>query len=644
MSALALSLALSPSVAYGQDAGAPEVFADVDMETILVTARRTEEDLQDVPQSIAVLTAEEIERSNFGNVRDYLVRLPNISFTEGSSPVDTNISIRGISNFIATGASGPTTAIYVDEVIVNPTGGTIGIDPNLFDLERIEAVFGPQGTTFGRGAIGGVINLVTQKPTEEFSASLSVEGGSFPDGEVRGVINGSLTGDDKLTARLVAFGAISDGFVEFAAPELGSVGSESYGARLSLRSQATEKLVLDLSGSFDRTNFDGTNTASVDSILGGEQLLSLADFQGPNQADRSLITARGTYDTGFGDFIATTSYFLASNDVASDSDFTPLDFFVTTGETVEDSVAQEFRFQSIDFDAPILGRTSFVVGANFSFNDFDSTFVLAPGDDAFFILTAGLPGGPFPNDGSTVTTVFDQEVFNVGVFGDVRFRPIPKLELSAGARFNRDNVEVSGENISFGVAAFVAPPIPAFFGEEDFSAVTPKGSILYEWTDTVSTYFSVSTGFRAGGFNSAAGAVGVPFDEENAISYEGGVKSTWFGGRLVFNANGFFVDYDDLQVVAVDVIGGVATSFTTNAASARSIGTEITLDANPFDGFTLNAGYGFTQAIFTDFADSPFGDLTGATLPNAPAHTFSLVGDYERSLSYLQGQGFIRAE
>lgn len=159
------------------------------LETITVTARRREESLQDVPQSVAVLSGVEIDRSNLSDIRDYVAQLPNVNFTGGSQPFNTQVSVRGLSNLIAGSASGPSTGIYVDEVLINAIGGTNGIDLAVFDFERIEVAFGPQGTTFGRGSVGGAINLVTRKPTSDFEAELSLEGGSFPDGEVRGIVN-----------------------------------------------------------------------------------------------------------------------------------------------------------------------------------------------------------------------------------------------------------------------------------------------------------------------------------------------------------------------------------------------------------------------------------------------------------------------
>ncbi len=131
------------------------------------------------------------------------------------------------------------------------------------------------------------------------------------------------------------------------------------------------------------------------------------------------------------------------------------------------------------------------------------------------------------------------------------------------------------------------------------------------------------------------------------IGVEGGFRTTFLDNRLALRGAGFYLDYTDIQVVSTtDVVGITVID---NAASAQSIGSEIGVSALPAPGFRVDLDWGLTFAEFTDFTDSPFGDLTGETLPNAPTHTVSLVGDYQRPLGILDGalgpvDGFIRSE
>ncbi|MEO1188942.1 MAG: TonB-dependent receptor [Pseudomonadota bacterium] len=250
----------------------------------------------------------------------------------------------------------------------------------------------------------------------------------------------------------------------------------------------------------------------------------------------------------------------------------------------------------------------------------------------------------------TSETVSSTSVNNFGVFGDVRFRPIDKLEIAVGARFHRDAVTVTSATALSGV--FALPGLgftPSDFeSSEVFTAVTPNASIKYDWTDDLSTYVSFSTGYRPGGVFASPVSIDA-FDEERVRSIEGGFKSTWLDNRLLVNASGYFIDYDDIQVVSVEVVdtlsGPLAVTTVDNAASARSIGSEINITALPFDGLRFDAGIGVNFATFTDFTDSPFGDLTGTRLPNAPVNTFSLVADYEHPEPVFKDlKAFVRAE
>ncbi|MEM9011184.1 MAG: TonB-dependent receptor [Pseudomonadota bacterium] len=634
---------------------------------ITVTARRTEERVQDVPGTVVVLTEEELERSVIEDTDDAIFRLPNVNFTGNASPIDLGVSVRGISNLSGLSASGPTTGIFADGFLLNPTGGTTAINPELLDLERVETAFGPQGTAFGRGAIGGAINFVTKKPSPEFEGSLTAEVGSFPDGRGRAIVNVPFT--DALFSRFVAFGDISDGFIDLVTvDEPNAIGRSSTGVRGSLRALPTERLTLDASISFDHTDFDATNSATQASIAAGDPISEI-DFVGENALDRLLVTGEAAYDFDVGLLTSKTSFLDTESFGINDTDNTLGAFSIGELLIEERAVAQELRFESEELFLPrALGRVSVNGGLSFSFNSLtlDPTFIA--GDDTIILAASFLPpeilafflGIPVEDvadfDVSTIPDLvtpelvgtsrspFDQDVFNLGVYGDVRWKPIPELELAVGARFNRDRVEAAGLTETTGLTALLIPSVPLFEGEEVFTDFSPNASIKYDWTEDFSTYFSFSTGYRPGGFSQTSTGV-LTFDEETARSFEAGFRSSWFDDRLLITGSGFFLDYDDIQVLSVDPTAAVADVFIDNAASARSIGSEIGITARPAPGLSLDLQMGLTFAKFTDFATSPFGDLTGTQLPNAPVHTLSVTVDYEHpEPAFGSAHPFVRAE
>ena len=619
-----------------QRAVADQDSGPVRLAPVTVTARRTEELLQDVPGSVVVLTGEELERSNIDNTTDALSRLPNVGFIGGFSPDNLEISIRGISNTIFGSASAPTNGIFADGILLNPSGDRAGVNPNLVDLERVETIFGPQGTAFGRGTIGGAINFVTKKPTDEFEASLETELGSYPDGRATAIVNGPILEDGLLSGRLVAFGGISDGYIDFENEgDPDSIGSDDVGARLSLRSQPIDRLTLDASVSFDRSEFDARNIVALD-VLNGN-LATGADFVEENSLDRLLASLQWTYDFDVGSLRSTTAFFRTDLDRADDADFTDLDFLEDRAESEERSVSQEFRFESERFTLPWqAGRLAVNLGSNISFTDSTFSRVFDPGSLAFPPTVT--------DDGSTFTTRQEQNLFNLGVFGDLRWQPIPDLEIAAGARVSRDRVKQNGETLSSGLTAVTIPPVPFNSDEAVFTSVTPNVSIKYDWTEDFSTYFAFATGYRPGGFQQ--GLFGFrSFEEETARSFEGGFRASLFDDRLLVNGSGFLIDYDDIQVNAFDTVGGVTDNVIRNAAGARSVGAEIGISAQPLEGLRIDAQNGVTFAKYTDFTDAPEGDLTDTRLPLAPVHTVSIVGDYEHPREVLpDARGFFRVE
>ncbi|MEM9764593.1 MAG: TonB-dependent receptor, partial [Pseudomonadota bacterium] len=279
-----------------------------------------------------------------------------------------------------------------------------------------------------------------------------------------------------------------------------------------------------------------------------------------------------------------------------------------------------------------------------SFDSFEAVSDIDPGADAFafFGEQAGL--GPLPDDGSSFGTITDRDAFNAGIYGDVRWRPVPDLEIAAGARFSFDRIESTSETVSSGLSAILTPPVPAVTDDASFTAVTPSASIRYDWTDDLSTYLSFSTGFRPGGFATVVGGVQT-FDEERARSIEGGFRAAFLDQRLLVSGSGYFIDYEDIQVAINAVVDGFVQPIIDNAAAARSVGAEIGIVGLPIQGLRLEGRTGVNFAKFTDFTDSPFGDLTGERLPNAPIHTVSITADYEHPRELLPGvRAFVRTD
>ncbi|MEM6906077.1 MAG: TonB-dependent receptor, partial [Pseudomonadota bacterium] len=316
---------------------------------VVVTARRTEEVLQDVPASVFVLSGEDVERSNLRDTDDLSLLTPNVDFSGGDNPARIFFSIRGISDL--NGAStGPTNGFFQDGVLQNNSGIVINNNRRLVDVDRVEVIYGPQGTAFGRGTIGGAINVVTNKPSNEFEASLRTQFASNPDGFGEAMVNIPFT--DDLAVRAVVYGGLSDGFVDLPFGDTeDSIGSEEVGGRFSVRFTPTDRLTFDGSVQFDHTSVDSPTFAIESSVNNSNPAALNGTIDG---LDINRLNLRGevAYDFDFGTLRATSAYNDTEFTGGEDFDFSPPNNSLIIRDSTERVFSQELRFESEQFNLP----------------------------------------------------------------------------------------------------------------------------------------------------------------------------------------------------------------------------------------------------------------------------------------------------
>ena len=243
--ACAAIVAVSSDEARAQQGSAEAQEARTTLEEVVVTSRRREESLQDVPIAVSAFSAESIQRNMIEGVDDVFSRTPNVSFTTEGSRDRKRLSIRGVTEFITEAGEATVPAntfgIYIDDFSV----ATATSNPGVMDIERIEVLRGPQGTYFGRNAVGGALNITTRKPTNEFFAEVTADASRYETYEVAGTLNLPLI-DDKLAMRANVKYHESDGYIKNINPTGGGNDSEYKYGRLSLRYTPNENLTLDV--------------------------------------------------------------------------------------------------------------------------------------------------------------------------------------------------------------------------------------------------------------------------------------------------------------------------------------------------------------------------------------------------------------
>ncbi|PSB49536.1 TonB-dependent receptor [Cyanosarcina cf. burmensis CCALA 770] len=573
---------------------------------IVVTAEKTEENVQNVPISITPFTEQQLEDTNTTSFTDVARRTPNFSIFDATGSRYFNIySIRGLSN--SNFASRDAAGFYIDDIPYD-YGGFITQD--LIDLERVEVLRGPQSTLYGRSAQAGVVNVITRRPPNEFEFRSSASYGNFDDLDVQASVGGPLI-PDRLAFRLSGSYGSRDGYFDnvFLDNKLDDQsGGNGRGQLLWTPSDEWEVL---FNTSFADYN-DGVPLVLVDSTpFEVEQ-----DFNGVNSINSNTQALRVAYNGDNFRFTSITSRRFSRNQAESDLDGTTVNLGTFSSDFDSTLFSQEVRLQSPEESGP----WQWLVGSYFesrAFNTEDDG--LNFGEDA---VALGFPAGASQLRSAEV----DEKLF--AVFSQVSYDPIENLTLTAGLRYETINSTLDNfENV------LSAPGSPdqvlASFDniEQDGNAWLPRFAVEYRFNPEIMAYASVSRGYRPGGVNYRAENENIlTYEPERSWSYEVGLKSSWFEDRLGLNLAFFHNPVNDYQV---NLPGPFGQTVEIANADASITGFEIEARATPVDGFDITAGLGFVDAEFTNYSNPFTGeDFNGNKLPFSPDLTYNLALQY----------------
>ena len=456
-----LPLLAAPAAAQ-QQSGQATAAEDPILDEIIVSVRRREERLRDVPISITAFTADDIVRGNINDLTDYFMKTPNVSYVQAGSRGEREISIRGVSNM---GGDVDAVAFYVDEFnIVNGPAGSGSfnfngsMNPQLQDIERIEILRGPQGTYFGRNATGGAVNITTKKPAPEFYAEVSAEYGEFDTWAIGGVVNVPVVAD-RFFVRGSAHYDESDGFVKNVNPIGGTSNSEALNIRGAARFLANDRLTIDLSVNYTEEEQGlheniGTGVlsqsaaglgAAVGIFTGLDETGGLypenttrvnRDFPEFNENEFLTLIGRIEWETDLFTITSVTGYFDSSLKFAVDLDNTSNGWLKFTNDVTSESFSTELRVASKG-DGPI----DWVIGGIAADDELHVQFAVVGGPDIFL----GLPDDFLIDTGDRV---FDTESF--AVFGELDWHASDQLTLTVGGRYSDDKVSQLIQGVNFG--------------------------------------------------------------------------------------------------------------------------------------------------------------------------------------------------
>ncbi|MBS9462461.1 TonB-dependent receptor [Flagellimonas sp. 389] len=608
---------------------------------VVVSARKREETLVSSPISVSSLDSKTIENTQTINLGGLTAIIPNYLYQEAGVPFQAVQSIRGIQVF----SENPAVATYIDDV------NQLDILANGFaltDIERIEVLRGPQGTLFGRNAMGGVINIVTKQPgnkTEGFGevgfGNLNLQRHSF----------GLRT---PLIANKLFFGFTGlfqdrNGYWEndasLALVPDPSLDGETVGdyrnlyGNLSLKWLASKKLTFSLNV---KSQKDWSNASGFFVSQPNEEIA----FENP---DKIYLSRLGSHNRNIVNTAFVTKYYGKNHTLSSlttyqnivlafeDIDFPGFFHSFVDGEIGEklppqEVWSQEFRINSIETDS----NWQYTGGLfGFTQNAFEpSTNIANELTDAeadFFQLPRG------------TNLISKNEGFNRGlaVFGEFSFKPNEQLQFTGGLRYDYEEREATfNSNIIFLNGDFIEPN-PEITEKGDYSAISPKVAISFTPNENSNIYASYTRGFRAGGINAQRLPEGIDqtFDPEYSNNFELGYKVSSFDNRFRLGAAAFYIDWTDIQFFNLVAPSTFARE---NVGDAKSMGLELETSYIPVNGLQLDASFGYTKTEYQDFllgrtnfetGEEFFTDISGNSLGNAPEYTFFLGTQYTASLS-----------
>lgn len=583
------------------------------LDTITVTAEKREDDLQKLPATVTAVPATELEDAEVKTVSDVMRLVPNVSFSP-SQGVYQDINIRGIGSSMFTHKN--PVVIMINGV---PFDSTVGYDLNLLDLERVEVLRGPQGTLYGKNAIGGVINVISKKPDNTLRAGAAVE----LDENQRFVVSAQASGpivDDTFFVGLTARLLDSRGYMENEDPSDDYFDSESSkNFHGTLRWMPADNLEVNAHADVAVLRNDS------DASIGPNNGFKYSELKSPDDRDNADLY-RGAlsihYEATPADIYSVTTYNGRSFDFSMDRRYTNptpnpgMDILRAENDSTSNSFTQEFRVQS-----PSSTDLKWTAGLFYSYEDTDFT------DYSVTYDTSAYSGF-----NSKYNWAGDRQEQTFAGFGQLTY-PLPQnLSATLGLRYEITQKDLNYLRLTTRTDTGGDLSSLNWQLSDDWETLLPKGVISWQAKENAMVFFSLSKGYLAGGLNAWGDDPDTAkFDEQTSINYELGMKTEWFDKRLSLNAALFYIDIEDMHVWSSNPDG---TYFASNAAKAHSQGVEVELKARPWNGFDIQASFGLTDAEFDDYSS-----YTGNTPPTTPAYTANLVANYRFDAGwYLRGE------
>lgn len=596
------------------------------LEKVVVTARKQEEAALDTPLSITAFTSETLINQGISDPNAIALRTPGMVYANFGDSKLSPTSLRGVVGGAGSAGTDPAVGYYLDEVFI---GQGVGAAVDLFDLAQVEVLRGPQGTLFGRNAIGGAVSYTTARPTDEFEARLEIDAGNYDYYRIGGVISGPIV-PDRIQGRLAIVTRQRVGFYNnvLLGQDVNTQGSWPARGQLAVQLGGSTDLLL----SADYKEIDqrpliyetlsytpGTTFAAVSGTFGIARNTDpfdrnvYADITPEETAE--LWGMSSTFSTRIGavDVINITSYREHDYFSRTDTDRSSLSWIYDGDPETVNRFSNELRLSGTS------GALDWIAGLYYFDQETSNQSYIEVGSDLAAIL--GAPQAAGLRSGSDAVL----ETTSTAAFASLTWAISEQLDLTVGGRYTQEDKSIDytqsdalgllGGNVEIAAS-------------DSWSKFTPTASLRYRFTPQAIGYVTVSSGFKSGGFNDALGdANGISFDPESLWNYEAGFKGEFFGGSMQASLAAFHMDWTDIQINADNPDTPLVFDPTiSNAGGASSTGLEVEILARLSEYLTVGVNGSLLDSKYEE------GSLLDGTpldrTPYAPDYTFNLTADY----------------
>ncbi len=660
-------LSLLLAVILGQASGIEKINPELNdtlksylHEVVIVSSNKETNDLKTIPGSVSTLSPAQIDGMKINSIKGLSMIIPNFFIPDYGSRLSTPVYIRGLGNR----STGQSIGLYVDNM---PYLDKTTFDFDFTDIQRIEVLRGPQGTLYGRNAMGGIVNIFTHSPLDYNQTKIMLSSGNY--GLMQGKATISHRLDDKTGLSVGGYYDSNDGFVTNQHTGKKADALNAAGGRFRLDWQPSDKLKFQYIFNYD---YSDQGAFPYGEYKDGN--ISDPNYNDPGSYRREIIDNALNISFKNKNFIlnSSTSYQYFDDNMKMDTDFSPASFFSLNQKQKQNALTEEITIKSnhnrnYQWSFGTMGfYDDLKVSAPTTFGQNGVKSILEPMINIGSKINPNAPVFEITTPTVVVPGDFGTPSCGVSLFHQSTYNNLftKGLSVTAGIRADYEKVKLDYNSsmqintlMSFPSKPFI-PATPTVLGDTlqgsvstDYFNILPKFALKYDLGNNKYVYLSAANGYKSGGYNInmfqdlTQNAFRSKYDgtyhndisvqdaayykPEYSWNYELGFKGELIKDFLYAEVAGYYIDIRDIQLTQFVQSG--QGRFLTNAEKGASYGAEIALTAHLFDGFSLSVNYGYTHATFKQYQPNDSTDYSGKFIPYAPQNTFSANAIYSKN-------------